>query len=311
MHEKAEMGDIGYEAELGLREIAVAAGYRANRRTRCIERATLDRVAADLRALRGIEVQAAAQPASRADKQALIEREWVEPYLGQLQVWREGVGPKGTSVARTYAASPGEMWGETLFDRAYVAQVPAGILELDPAREGQAVEIAWYYLMRFRERRARTGNKQEIVRIRDLCAQAGIDPGNEKNRGRFLAGLDSWQARLRDLGVIGAYARIAPEGAGPAVVFARGSYVVERPAAIRRAYDAARDNARRDAAARRGAARARGRRQGRGKAGGGVGPAGGARRGEWPTRAAPPELVSDGPTRGPWRTAPVSVLLIS
>jgi hypothetical protein len=267
MFEKAvrDEGDEKHEAVLGLREVAVAAGYRANNRTRCIERGTLERVRLDLEALKRIWIDAATEPASRAEKRAPIDREWALPFLSTFDACRWGSGPGGTRVPRAYRTALSYTWEEAPFDRSHIAQIPAGFVDLDPVREGQAIKIAWHYLMRFRERMSRTGNKQETVRIRDLCAQAGIDPGDKKNQGRFLKRLEAWHARLRDLGVIGAYNRVAPEGAGPAVVFARGSYVVERPPGIRRAYDAARDNARQDAAARRGAARAGGRARGEGR----------------------------------------------
>jgi hypothetical protein len=131
----------------------------------------------------------------------------------------------------------GRNWAQAL-QEGFKAQIAPGILQLDAGREGQAICLAWYYLTQFRYQMRKP---KESPTVHDLCDRARITI-DTRNLSRFLSRLDSWHARLFEVGVIGRWTRensgvLREDLVPPRTILEQARYHVAPPPPIAEEYE--------------------------------------------------------------------------
>jgi hypothetical protein len=226
-------------ATIRVSEIARAMGYKPGAK-RYLEPATLRQIAGDVYTLSKVETWAADGPYD--PKTQHWQSGWVAPLIVIAAVHAAQTSMDGPPLPFEFDAMLGRNWAQALLSTDLL-QIAPGLMEL---HDENPIRLAWYYLTEFRYRM--TKPKAGTVRkVADLCAEARIDIGQPKHRGRFLSRLEQWHAQLAEQAIIGAYTRspatedVEHDNAWtPARIFAEGEYHVEPPTAILEAYERAR-----------------------------------------------------------------------
>jgi hypothetical protein len=237
---------LNHAATLRVGEIARAMGYKVGR-DRKIDPEIIRRVAGDVYMLSKVETWAADGPYDPKTKQ--YRSGWVAPLIAITAVHAQQLAMEGPPLPFEFDAMLGRNWAQALLD-SDLLQIAPGLMDL---HDENVIRLAWYYLTEFRYRMTKR-TPGAARKIAALCAEARIDAGQPKHRGRFLERLEGWHVQLADKGVIGTYARAPTPGEvkqdnawTPARIFAEGEYHVEPPPAILEAYQPARQHALRGA----------------------------------------------------------------
>jgi hypothetical protein len=223
-------------------EIARAMGYRVDR-SRHIDPAILRRVAGYVHVLSRTRTWAADGPYD-PKTQRWTSSGWVAPLIaiGAVHVAQLALDDS-LPLPYEFDAMLGRNWAQALMD-SDLLQLAPGFMELT---EENAIRLGWYYLTEFRYRMTKR-EPGTTRKVPALCAEARIDPGLPKHRGRFLERLEKWHEMLADVGVTGPYQRApsaaevknAPNRWTPAKLYAEAEYHVSPPPAILEAYSNAR-----------------------------------------------------------------------
>jgi hypothetical protein len=239
VYEKTAGMPINQVATLNVREIAIACGKKPDS-SRKIDPDTLRRIGMDLRAASSILTWGADGP--RDPKQRSRQSGWVSPILHITAVHVEQIGLDGDPIPYEFDVLLGRNWAAAIKEHYDVVQIAPGFMQLNPAREDQAIRLAWYYLTDFRYR-MRRGPRRNPPSIKDMVAEARLQ-WDSQNLRRSLGRLHKAHERLAELEIIGTFERTPSIEVdndnrsewNASRVYEQGSYRVEAPAAILKAY---------------------------------------------------------------------------
>jgi hypothetical protein len=228
---------LNHGVTIRVAEIARAMGYKPDKH-RAIDPEIMRRCARDVYMLSKIETWAADGPYN--PKAPRRQSGWIAPLIAITAVHVSQVAMDEPPLPYEFDAMLGRNWGQALLDSDFL-QIAPGLMEI---HDDSAIRLAWFYLTEFRYRmRKRTAGATR--KITALCVESGIDPGQAKDRGRFLQRLEGWHAQLKEQEVLGDYDRTPPLGDNmpPSRIFAEGEYHAEPPVAILQAYAESRRHA--------------------------------------------------------------------
>jgi len=235
--ERTDRKPLNRGVTVRLGELARAAGYVPGD-DRHIKVEIRHRLGLELRALCSISTWAADGPYDT--KARMHKGAWAAKLLYIPAIHLDQLTADSGPIPDELDVMLGRNWAEA-YANTDLVQIAPGFMKL---HDENVIRLGWYYQTEFRYRM--TKQRVTVERsIRSLCAEAGIDTGESKHRGRFLERLDKWHAELLVAGVIGGHRR-APgigEDVPPGEVFARGEYMVRPPTPILEAYKDARAKA--------------------------------------------------------------------